>query len=111
MELKDPVPELPPRDPDGYLLDLSDWSEAVADALAAAEGIELGDEHRAVLIVLRDFHARYGLSPNNRAMSKAVTVALGPERGRSIALMKLFGGSPAKTGARLAGLPRPTNCL
>jgi tRNA 2-thiouridine synthesizing protein E len=64
-----------------------------------------------VIEVLRAFHARYELSPNNRALVKAVRQALGAELGSSIALMRLFGGSPAKTGARIAGLPRPTNCL
>ncbi|HSG89641.1 MAG TPA: TusE/DsrC/DsvC family sulfur relay protein [Pseudomonadales bacterium] len=106
-----PAGDLPPLDADGYLLDLADWSDAVAQGLAAAEGVTLGSEHWQVIAVLRDFHDRYQLSPDNRAMVKAVSAALGKDRGRSIALMKLFGGSPAKTGARIAGLPKPTNCL
>ena len=102
---------LPALDADGYLLELAHWSPDVARALAHARGIELEDAHWAVIEVLRAFHARYGLAPDNRAMVKAVSAALGAEQGRSIALMKLFGGSFAKTGAFVAGLPRPTNCL
>jgi tRNA 2-thiouridine synthesizing protein E len=102
---------LPELDEDGYLLDLDAWSPAVAEAFAADEGIALGDDHWAVIGVLRDFHARFELAPDNRALVKAVRAALGDDLGRSIALMRLFGGSPAKTGARIAGLPRPVNCL
>ena len=37
---------------------------------------------------------------------------LGAERASSIYVMSLFGdGTPAKTVARLAGLPKPTNCI
>ncbi|MEE4301722.1 MAG: TusE/DsrC/DsvC family sulfur relay protein [Pseudomonadales bacterium] len=102
---------LPPLDKDGYLAALEDWSPAVAELLAVEEGIELGAEHWEIIELLRAFHARYELSPDNRALVKATRQALGPEKGRSIHLMRLFGGSPAKTGARIAGLPRPTNCL
>lgn len=102
---------LPALDADGYLLDLEAWSPDVARALAQGRGIALEATHWQVIEVLRRFHARYGLAPDNRAMVKAVSAALGAEQGRSIALMKLFGGSPAKTGALIAGLPRPTNCL
>jgi tRNA 2-thiouridine synthesizing protein E len=35
----------------------------------------------------------------------------GPDKGRSAYLMRLFHGSPAKTAAKIAGLPRPDNCL
>lgn len=102
---------LPPLDRDGNLANLADWNENIAHTLAESEGIELCAEHWEVLEVLRAFHARFELSPDNRALVKAVRTALGEEKGRSIHLMRLFGGSPAKTGARIAGLPRPTNCL
>ena len=102
---------LPPLDRDGNLANLADWTESVARTLAEREGIDLGPEHWEVIEVLRAFHARFELSPDNRALVKAVRIALGEEKGRSIHMMRLFGGSPAKTGARIAGLPRPTNCL
>ena len=102
---------LPPLDRDGNLANLADWNENIAHTLAESEGIELCAEHWEVLEVLRAFHARFELSPDNRALVKAVRAALGEEKGRSIHLMRLFGGSPAKTCARIAGLPRPTNCL
>ena len=46
-----------------------------------------------------------------RALVKYVRLNLGEDKGRSIYLMKLFPGSPAKVSSRLAGLTRPANCL
>jgi len=40
-----------------------------------------------------------------------VKTTLGPEQGSSMALMKLFGGTPAKTVAKYAGLAKPPHCL
>jgi tRNA 2-thiouridine synthesizing protein E len=98
-------------DPEDYLVDMSQWSPELADALAREESIELTEEHWEVLNVLRDFYARYEMAPAMRPLVKAVGKALGPEKGRSIHLMRLFPGSPAKVAARLAGLPKPTHCL
>lgn len=98
-------------DPEGYLVDLDDWSPGVAEALAAEEGRALSDEHWEVIEILRDFYRRYEMAPAMRPLVKAVGQQLGPDKGRSIHLMRLFPDSPAKVAARLAGLPKPTNCL
>lgn len=98
-------------DEEGYLYDLGQWSPAVAATLAREDGLELTDEHWEVIEVLRRFYQQYQLSPAMRPLVKAVAAELGPEKGRSIHLMKLFPGSPAKVAARLAGLPKPENCL
>lgn len=100
-----------PLDPEGYLVVLSDWSPEVAERLALEEARELTDEHWEVIDVLRDFYARYEMAPAMRPLVKAVGQALGPEKGHSLHLMRLFPGSPAKVAARLAGLPKPANCL
>ncbi|MBB3189083.1 TusE/DsrC/DsvC family sulfur relay protein [Halomonas cerina] len=98
-------------DPEGYLVDLDDWSPAVAQALAEEESIILTREHWEVLDVLRDFYARFEMAPAMRPLVKAIGQALGSEKGRSLHLMRLFPGSSAKVAARLAGLPKPTHCL
>ncbi|CBV42507.1 TusE/DsrC/DsvC family sulfur relay protein [Halomonas elongata] len=98
-------------DPEGYLVELEQWTPDVARALAAEEGIALDEAHWEVIEVLRDFYARYEMAPAMRPLVKAVGRALGPEKGRSIHLMRLFPGSPAKVAARLAGLPKPSHCL
>lgn len=101
----------PARDSEGYLLDLSEWSEPVAVMLAREDGIELTDEHWTMIRLVREFYATYHVAPAMRVLVKHVRDSLGAERGTSIHLLKLFPGSPARVLARIAGLPRPTHCL
>ncbi len=98
-------------DKEGFLVDLGEWTNAMALELAKREGIELTDEHWAVIAVLRDFHQATGVSPSMRPLVKLVSERLGAEKGTSIYLLSLFPGSPAKLAAKIGGLPRPTNCL
>jgi tRNA 2-thiouridine synthesizing protein E len=98
-------------DKDGYLADLNDWSTDVAEALAAAEDIELGAEHWEILELLRAFYSEFQLSPATRPLIKYTTLKLGADKGNSLHLNRLFKGTPAKLAAKLAGLPKPTNCL
>jgi len=100
-----------PLDKDGYLIELQDWSETVAEALAAREELELSAEHWEILRLLRAFYAEFQLSPATRPLIKYVAQQLGPEKGNSLHLNRLFKGTPAKLAAKLAGLPKPTNCL
>ncbi|MCP1464052.1 MULTISPECIES: TusE/DsrC/DsvC family sulfur relay protein [unclassified Pseudomonas] len=98
-------------DKDGYLVDLNEWSPEVAEALAAAEALELTPDHWQVLELLRQFYAEFQLSPATRPLIKYTALKLGPQKGNSLHLNTLFNGTPAKLAAKLAGLPRPTNCL
>ncbi|QIB52349.1 TusE/DsrC/DsvC family sulfur relay protein [Pseudomonas sp. OIL-1] len=98
-------------DKEGFLVDLGDWSEQVAVELAQAEGITLGDEHLEVIHALRRFYAEYQLSPAMRPLVKYIGQQLGPEKGTSLHLLRLFPGSPAKLASKIAGLPKPDNCL
>ncbi|MDR6956883.1 tRNA 2-thiouridine synthesizing protein E [Pseudomonas brassicacearum] len=98
-------------DKDGYLADLDDWSSEVATALAAAEDIELSPEHWEILELLRGFYHEFQLSPATRPLIKYTALKLGADKGNSLHLNRLFKGTPAKLAAKLAGLPKPTNCL
>ncbi|KVV05258.1 MULTISPECIES: TusE/DsrC/DsvC family sulfur relay protein [Pseudomonas] len=98
-------------DKDGYLVDLNDWSEDVAHALAAQAGIELRPEHWEILTLLRSFYQEFELSPATRPLIKYTALKLGADKGNSLHLNRLFNGTPAKLAAKLAGLPKPTNCL
>ncbi len=98
-------------DKEGYLRNLADWNEAVAEALAQQREITLKPAHWEVLHLLRIFHRRHQLSPATRALVSLVKKELGPDKGRSVYLMRLFQGSFAKTASRIAGLPKPDNCL
>jgi tRNA 2-thiouridine synthesizing protein E len=98
-------------DKEGYLEHLSDWDEAVAQTLAGQHDLLLTEAHWEVLNAMRDFHRRRGISPIMRILVKLVEVELGPEKGNSLYLLKLFPGSPARVASKIAGLPRPHNCI
>lgn len=98
-------------DKDGFLVELSDWSPAAAEALAAREELQLSAEHWEILELLRGFYAEFQLSPATRPLIKYAALKLGPDKGNSLYLNRLFKGTPAKLAAKLAGLPKPTNCL
>tara|TARA_B110000971_G_C19959446_1_gene477237 strand:- start:160 stop:477 length:318 start_codon:yes stop_codon:yes gene_type:complete len=98
-------------DKDGYLRDHLAWNPVAAEILAKDLNIELTPEHWQILELARQFYLATDVVPEARPLVKLIRDALGQERGNSIYLMQLFGGSPAKYVAKIAGLPRPTNCL
>jgi len=108
MNTKAPTLKL---DEEGFLLKLDDWNESTALQLARNEGIELLAPHWEIIHLVRTFYAEFDLSPAMRPLVKYVGVKLGSDKGRSIYLLKLFPGSPAKIISKVAGLPKPDNCL
>jgi tRNA 2-thiouridine synthesizing protein E len=102
---------LPAVDAEGFLRNLQDWTPAVAEQLATSEGLELTPAHWEVINLLRRFYTDYNSSPAMRALVKFCARELGKEKGTSLYLLSLFPGSPAKIGAKIAGLPKPDNCL
>ncbi len=98
-------------DHEGFLKELSGWNAEVAQQIATAENLELTPAHWEVLHLLRAFHQAYDSSPAMRALVKYCALNLGPDKGKSIYLMSLFPGSPAKIGSKIAGLPKPDHCL
>jgi tRNA 2-thiouridine synthesizing protein E len=98
-------------DKEGFLQDPALWTPELAQHLADEEGIALTPAHWEVLNVLRDFYREYETAPAMRVLVKVVRNALGEDKGSSIYLMQLFPGSPTKLASKLAGLPKPANCL
>ncbi len=99
-------------DDEGYLLNVADWSAEVAQQLAAQQNLALNEQHWAIIDCIRQFYLQYHRSPTTRVLLKYLAQQLGAEQASSIYVMSLFGdGTPAKTVARIAGLPKPTNCI
>jgi len=98
-------------DKEGYLKNLDDWSRDIATLIAAEEKIALTDDHWEMINLIREFFTCYEISPAMRPLVKFTSQKLGKDKGNSIYLLKLFPGSPAKLLSKIAGLPRPTNCL
>ena len=98
-------------DKEGFLRYLQDWSTDVAEQIAGRENLQLTPEHWEIIELLRRYYQEFDDSPAMRPLVKYCARELGPDKGKSIYLMTLFPGSPAKIGSKIAGLPKPDNCL
>jgi tRNA 2-thiouridine synthesizing protein E len=98
-------------DKHGYLLNLDDWNEPVAEHIATLENITLTVNHWEVVQFVRSFYEEYKTSPAIRMLVKAMKKQLGDDKGNSIYLYKLFPKGPAKQATRIAGLPKPAKCI
>lgn len=92
-------------DLEGYIDNLDEWSEDFARAEAAAEDLELTDEHWEVIYFLREYFQEHDVQAQVRVMIKHFAEKWGPERGNNHYLHQIFPkGGPQKQGNRLAGL-------
>lgn len=98
-------------DKKGYLKNLSDWNSEVALLLAKNEQITLTHAHWEIITSMQKFYRQFEISPAMRALVKYIGLELGKDKGNSIYLMTLFPPSPARIASKIAGLPRPDNCL
>ena len=91
-------------DEQGFLIE-ADFGDEVVRVIAAAEQIELTEDHWKVIAYLRDEYREHGHTPNFRNMLKGLAEVLpGCD---SKALYDLFPTGPAKQGCKVAGLPQP----
>ena len=89
----------------GYLVDINDWNEEVAAAIAQTEGLSLTEKHWDVMNYLRNEYVNNGGNqPNDRNMNKAMSEVWG-HKVSSKELYDLFPGKPSKQAGQLAGLP------
>jgi tRNA 2-thiouridine synthesizing protein E len=96
---------------DGFLREASAWDTAIAEALASEEGIDLSPAHWEIIHLLRRYYQTYDSAPAMRALVRYCGRELGADKGRSLYLLQLFPGSPARVASRIAGLPKPLGCL
>ena len=95
----------------GYLLERGDWTPALAEAMAAADGITLTPAHWEVIDFLRAYHDEYAMAPPMRLLVKAYAAAHGAAKADSRQLYRLFPEGSAKQACRYAGLPRQVSCI
>ncbi len=98
-------------DKEGYLVNLKDWSEQAAVEIASAESIDLTENHWEVIHLLRSVYDEFEHSPITRVFVKLMRERLGADKGNSIYLLTLFPETPMRKACKIAGLPKPTNCL
>ncbi len=92
-------------DNEGFLWHPEEWTEDVAQALAAESGLEsLSMDHWRIMRYLREYYLANGRAPLNRALSKALGMSL-------LQIEGLFRGGIKFGARRLAGLPNPKTCM
>ena len=99
------------HDEEGYLTDINEWNEDLAEEIAKAEGIDLTPEHWEVVNFLREYYNEYQIAPAIRVLTKALSKKLGADKGNNKYLYELFPYGPAKQACKIAGLPKPTGCV
>jgi len=99
------------HDEEGYIVDIEQWSEELADVIAVQEEIEMNDEHWEVVNFLREYYQEYQIAPAVRVLIKAMKKAFGEDKGNNKYMYNLFPYGPAKQACKIAGLPKPTGCI
>ncbi|MBT2996296.1 MAG: TusE/DsrC/DsvC family sulfur relay protein [Candidatus Thiodiazotropha sp. (ex Ctena orbiculata)] len=91
---------------EGYLLDFGDWSPAVTEALAEADGVKLTDEHWLLIDFLHRFYAEYEIAPEIPILARNLCKDQNDCRWTKRYIENLFPGG-AKMACRYAGLTKP----
>jgi len=99
------------HDEEGYIVDIDQWNEQLAQDIAKAESLEMTAEHWEVINILRDYYQEYQIAPAIRVLTKQVAKRLGNNKGSNKYLYELFPYGPAKQACKIAGLPKPTGCV
>lgn len=98
-------------DQDGHLVDYTIWNEAVAQELANSLEIELTAWHFEILQAVRQFYQQFGHSPATRPLIKFLMKTVHSEIDNAILQERFNTGLVARHLSRLAGVPKPANCL
>lgn len=105
------MPQMP-LDDDGHLQDHHAWTPDVAQELADTLGVHLTELHHRILMQTRLFFEQYHHSPATRPLIKHLKQTLPDDEIDNAKLQVLFNtGLVARHVNRLAGLPKPPNCL
>ncbi len=96
---------------EGFLIDLNDWSESIANEIAKLNDLELTQSHWEIIIFIRKYYQQFKHLPNARVFTKAIKNEFGAEKGNSRYLHKLFPQGPLKYACKIAGIPKPPTCL
>ena len=82
------------------------WNRAKSSRLAKAEGINLTDDHWAVIIYLRKRYLTQGLAKHARSLANDLKRHFKSQGGNKY-LYRLFAGGPVTQGCRIANLRTP----
>jgi len=96
--------DLPARDGDGYLQDMSEWTEEIARAMAEADNYELTDQKWEMIMKAREYYDEYQQVPPIRKFAKYLEMDQKD-------LFNVWMTGPMKPITKYGGLPKPTGCV
>lgn len=99
-----PCIAMPARDAEGFLIDPEDWSEAVAEAIAAELGITLGEDHWDVIRFMRERYEESRVAVDARHVFRHLESRYPDGRKR---LFELFPYGYVGQACKVAGMKRP----
>ncbi len=88
---------------EGYLEDMNQWNEEIANEIATEIGIELTPKHFEVLNYLRE-----------KTIAKVNLTIRGVGKSGIVDIKELYGlfpKGPLKFSSKIAGIPKPTSCI
>ena len=91
-------------DAEGFLQKPDQWTEKIAQEIAAQSGIGLTERHWTVIRFMRDRFLTTGTAPTIRTLGKESGVEVKE-------LYQLFPKGPAKLAAKIGGIPKPHGCI
>ena len=92
----------------GYLVNLEDWTQAVGQAIADVDKLEMTEKHWDIVNYLRDEHFNNGgAEPNERTILKVMSKQWG-SKATSKDMYNMFPEMPSKQGRKIGGLPQST---
>jgi len=98
-------------DQDGHLVDYTIWNEQVAQELANSLELQLTAWHFEVLHAVRQFYQQFGHSPATRPLIKFLMKTVSADINNAVLQDQFNTGLVARHLSRLAGIPKPPNCL
>lgn len=98
-------------DQDGHLQNHLDWTPEIAQLMAQKDGLTLTPAHLSILYAVQKFYQQFGYAPATRPLIKFLMKQLGNQISNAQLMQDFQTGLVARTLARLAGLPKPANCL
>ena len=96
--------EIPTRDGDGYLEDMSAWTPEIGHAMIEADDIEVNEEQWEQVLKAREYFEDNGSVPPIRKFAKYVGID-------QKILFKQWMTGPMKPITKYGGLPKPTGCV
>ncbi|MBI1424322.1 MAG: TusE/DsrC/DsvC family sulfur relay protein [Gammaproteobacteria bacterium] len=96
--------ELPERDGDGYLVDMSQWTPEIGRAMAEADGYVLDETKWSQIMKAREYYDDVASVPPIRKFAKYI----GQDQKE---IFEIWMTGPMKPITKYGGLPKPTGCV